>query len=58
MAERTVRRGEEVEPKADRKTKENVTTGFSAAGVRVLTSRIIAFYFRAPVKVFVRARVE
>lgn len=44
--------------KVNRKNKENVTTGFTTAGIRTLTSRVIAFYFRAPVKSFVQARIE
>ena len=36
----------------------NATTGASAAGVRALTARFVAFYFRAPAKAFFRTRVE
>lgn len=34
------------------------TTGASAAGVRALTARLAAFYFRVPVKAFFRTRVD
>lgn len=36
----------------------NATTGAAAAGVRALSARLVAFYFRAPVKAFFRTRVE
>ncbi|KAF2150381.1 mitochondrial carrier protein-like protein [Myriangium duriaei CBS 260.36] len=38
--------------------KSNATTGASAAGVRALTARLAAFYFRVPVKAFFRTRVD
>ncbi|MCJ1410511.1 hypothetical protein MMC19_004596 [Ptychographa xylographoides] len=38
--------------------KSNATTGASAAGARVLATRLIAFYFRAPAKAFLRTRVD
>ena len=36
----------------------NATTGASAAGVRAIAARLVAFYFRAPAKAFFRTRVE
>ena len=36
----------------------NPSTGASAAGVRALTARLIALYFRASAKAFFRTRVE
>jgi hypothetical protein len=41
-----------------KKRKENASTGASAATIRALSARMFAFYFRAPVKAFFRARVE
>ncbi|KAI2642742.1 mitochondrial carrier [Xylaria nigripes] len=38
--------------------KNNAATGASAAGVRALSARVVAFYFRAPVKAFFRTRVD
>lgn len=38
--------------------KSNATTGASAAGVRALTARLAAFYFRVPIKAFFRTRVD
>lgn len=38
--------------------KHNAATGASAAGVRAVSARVIAYYFRAPVKSFFRTRVE
>lgn len=38
--------------------KKNAATGASAAGIRAVTARVIAYYFRAPVKSFFRTRVE
>ena len=38
--------------------KKNAATGASAAGVRAVSARLIAYYFRAPVKSFFRTRVE
>ncbi|KAL8733423.1 MAG: hypothetical protein Q9181_003587 [Wetmoreana brouardii] len=39
-------------------TKGNAATGVSAAGVRAISSQLVAFYFRAPVKAFFRTRIE
>ncbi|KAL9106343.1 MAG: hypothetical protein Q9227_008612 [Pyrenula ochraceoflavens] len=36
----------------------NAATGASAAGVRALSTQLVAFYFRAPVKAFFRTRVD
>ncbi|KAL8936721.1 MAG: hypothetical protein Q9216_004789 [Gyalolechia sp. 2 TL-2023] len=36
----------------------NAATGASAAGVRAISSQLIALYFRAPVKAFFRTRVD
>jgi predicted YcjX-like family ATPase len=41
-----------------KKKQENASTGVSAATMRALSARMFAFYFRAPVKAFFRARVE
>jgi hypothetical protein len=41
-----------------KKRQENASTGASAATIRALSARMFAFYFRAPVKAFFRARVE
>jgi hypothetical protein len=38
--------------------RKNAATGASAAGVRALSTQMVAFYFRAPVKAFFRNRVE
>lgn len=35
-----------------------VSIGASAAGMRALTARMFAFYFRVPVKAFFRTRIE
>lgn len=43
---------------APKKRQENASTGASAATIRALSARMFAFYFRAPVKAFFRARVE
>jgi len=40
------------------KRQNNATTGASAAGVRALTARLAAFYFKVPIKAFFRTRVE
>ncbi|GAB7345964.1 hypothetical protein MBLNU457_4187t1 [Dothideomycetes sp. NU457] len=40
------------------KRPNNATTGASAAGVRALTARLAAFYFRVPIKAFFRTRVD
>lgn len=47
-----------IPPKERPNTKKNAATGASAASVRAIASQMIAFYFRAPVKAFFRARVE
>ena len=48
-----------VDRDAQKKTRqESASTGASAATMRALTARMFAFYFRAPVKAFFRARVE
>ena len=44
--------------KKAKKPEDNATTGATAAGARALTARLIAFYFRAPAKAFLRGRVE
>lgn len=49
-------RGPQPSPRQD--SKGNAATGASAAGARAFTSQLLAFYFRAPVKVFFRTRVE
>ncbi len=41
-----------------KKRPENASTGAYAATIRALSARMFAFYFRAPVKAFFRARVE
>ena len=41
-----------------RKPTSNAATGASAAGIRALGSQMLAYYFRAPVKAFMRTRVE
>lgn len=40
------------------KRKDNASTGTQAAAMRAVAARMFAFYFRAPVKAFFRARVE
>ena len=50
-----VREGGRSEPSKER---QNVSTGASAATIRAVTARMFAFYFRAPVKAFFRARVD
>ncbi|MCJ1307262.1 hypothetical protein MMC25_000908 [Agyrium rufum] len=40
------------------KKQSNAATGVSAAGVRAIASRSLAFYFRAPAKAFFRTRVD
>ncbi|KAG9577236.1 hypothetical protein KCU77_g13568, partial [Aureobasidium melanogenum] len=40
------------------KRQNNATTGASAAGMRALTTRMFAFYFRVPVKAFFRTRID
>ncbi|KAL8704870.1 MAG: hypothetical protein Q9201_001986 [Fulgogasparrea decipioides] len=39
-------------------TKGNAATGASAAGVRAISSQLVAAYFRAPVKAFFRIRID
>ncbi|KAL9635106.1 MAG: hypothetical protein Q9204_002743 [Flavoplaca sp. TL-2023a] len=39
-------------------SKGNAATGASAAGARAISSQLVTFYFRAPVKAFFRTRVE
>jgi hypothetical protein len=41
-----------------KKKRQNGATGASAAGMRAVSSQMLAFYFRAPIKAFFRARVE
>ncbi|KAF2460298.1 putative mitochondrial carrier protein [Lineolata rhizophorae] len=41
-----------------KRPKTNAATGASAAGIRALSAQLVAFYFRAPVKAFFRARVD
>jgi hypothetical protein len=36
----------------------NAATGITAAGMRALTARAVAFYFRAPMKAFFRGRID
>lgn len=43
---------------AKSKRLENASTGTYAATMRALSARMFAFYFRAPVKAFFRARVD
>lgn len=49
-------RSPQLPPRQD--SKGNAATGASAAGIRAVSSQLIAFYFRAPVKAFFRTRVE
>ncbi|XEU99583.1 hypothetical protein FSHL1_004870 [Fusarium sambucinum] len=42
----------------DRDPRSNAATAASAAGVRALSTQVIAFYFRAPAKAFFRTRVD
>lgn len=39
-------------------TKTNVLNAGGAAGSRALATQLVAFYFRAPVKAFFKARVD
>ncbi|KAL8844040.1 MAG: hypothetical protein Q9176_001446 [Flavoplaca citrina] len=39
-------------------SKGNAATGASAAGARAISSQLVTFYFRAPVKAFFRTRVD
>lgn len=41
-----------------KRRQENAATGTTAATMRALSARLFAFYFRAPVKSFFRARLE
>jgi len=41
-----------------KKNKNKAATGVSAASIRAVSSQVVAFYFRAPVKAFFRSRVE
>lgn len=41
-----------------KKRQENAGTGATAATVRALSTRLVAMYFRAPMKAFFRPRVE
>lgn len=38
--------------------KGTASTGVQAAGMRVIAARVVAFYFRAPVKAFFRGRID
>jgi Mitochondrial carrier protein len=42
----------------DKTPRSNAATAASAAGIRALSAQAIAFYFRSPVKVFFRTRVD
>ncbi|XP_044721214.1 mitochondrial carrier protein [Hirsutella rhossiliensis] len=42
----------------ERAPRNNAATAASAAGVRALSSQLVAFYFRAPAKAFFRTRVD
>ena len=46
------------EEKKRKDKKTDASTGAKAAGIRALSSQLVAFYFRAPVKAFFRSRVE
>jgi hypothetical protein len=50
----------EAESKRSRRKdkKQDASTGAKAAGIRAISSQLLAFYFRAPVKAFFRSRVE
>jgi hypothetical protein len=37
---------------------KGAATGIQAAGIRAITARAVAFYFRAPVKAFFRGRID
>lgn len=56
QSERGTRQSLQPPPRQD--PKGNAATGASAAGARAVTSQLVAFYFRAPVKAFFRTRVE
>jgi hypothetical protein len=38
--------------------KDSAATGVQAAGMRAVAARMVAFYFRAPVKAFFRGRID
>ena len=44
-------------PDGSQKSK-NAATGASAAGIRALSSQLVAFYFRTPIKAFFRTRFD
>lgn len=45
-------------PTNTKQRKENASTGVQAAGFRAVAARVVAFYFRAPVKAFFRGRID
>ncbi|KAL8749652.1 MAG: hypothetical protein Q9199_007553 [Rusavskia elegans] len=47
-----------LQPHPRQDSKGNAASGASAAGARAISSQLIAFYFRAPVKAFFRTRVD
>ncbi|KAF1354523.1 mitochondrial carrier protein-like protein [Lizonia empirigonia] len=47
--------GDELEPQKPNKAP---ATGVQAAGMRAVAARMVAFYFRAPVKAFFRGRID
>jgi len=49
--------GDYGQPNENRR-KENASTGLGAAAVRGLSARVFSFWFRAPVRSFVRTRIE
>lgn len=53
-----LREGSEDGIPKEKRRKENASTGTYAATMRALSARLFAFYFRAPVKAFFRARVD
>ncbi|KAF2110331.1 mitochondrial carrier domain-containing protein [Lophiotrema nucula] len=44
--------------KQPKKEKKDAATGVQAAGMRAVAARMVAFYFRAPVKAFFRGRID
>jgi len=58
IATHTWHDGDEEQTEEHDKRQSNATTGASAAGVRAVTARLAAFYFRVPVKAFFRTRVD
>ncbi|KAJ4984839.1 mitochondrial carrier protein [Stagonosporopsis vannaccii] len=48
-------RADELEPQKPNKAP---ATGVQAAGMRAVAARVVAFYFRAPVKAFFRGRID